>query len=78
MRYYAYNDPLKTDNPVIHQLSIISEEEAVKWARLSHPEGTCEDLLNNFIVVNWAWEVPEEIYGAIYAFERVSKENAHA
>ena len=61
MKKLRYNNPLSTYNPVIHQDSIITEEEAIKYMRWLHPQITYTDkqALDEFIVVNWAWYVEE-------------------
>jgi hypothetical protein len=64
MRKLRYNDPLCTD-PVIHQESIVTEEEAIKYMRHAHPNHpyTDSEALEDFIVIYWAWWIEEEVSG---------------
>lgn len=72
MRYYSYND-YKTEPGVDDYVGTVSEEDIRKtyypyWHRkmverfgIEYVEQNCsfEDCLDDWIVVNWAWEVKE-------------------
>lgn len=67
-RWFAYNNPVwgEGDDPVANCIELWRGDEAVKYRKDLHyqrygsdPDQTDEDILLDFIAVNWAWECKE-------------------
>ena len=60
MKYYCYNDPIFAEDlytVIGNTLVYKSEEDIIRESK--HKD---LDTIDEFIVVNWAWEVSEEAY----------------
>ena len=63
MKYYCYNDPIFSEDLytiVGNTLVYKSEEDIIRESK--HKDLDTQKLIDEFIVVNWAWEVSEETY----------------
>ena len=63
MKYYCYNDPVFAEDlyTVIGNTLVYKSEEDI-IIESKHKDLDTEKLIDEFIVVNLAWEVPEEAY----------------
>ena len=60
MKYYCYNDPIFAEDlytVIGNTLVYKSEEDIIRESK--HKD---LDTIDEFIVVNWVWEVSEEVY----------------
>lgn len=63
--YWAYNNPIMDSqgNIIGNEMILMTEEDAIKWWRYSHPEYnkfSDQECLDSFSTIYWAWKVKVE------------------
>ncbi len=59
----VWNEPLRTDGPVINSIRFASIPDTIEYQRSLHDYDNDEDALMDFMVVRWAWIEEEPIRG---------------
>lgn len=63
MKYYCYNEPIFAEDlytVVGNTLVYKSEEDIIRESK--HKDLDSQKIIDEFVVINWAWEVSLEVY----------------